>query len=267
MLLHSVATKTLFDQRRGLLAWTVSLVLLVAMYVAIWPSIRDQPAMTDFVNSMPPALRSMLAMSGADMSTPIGYIKIEMLSLMAPLLVLLYAVTTGAAAVAGEEDRHTLDLLLANPISRRRVVLEKLVAMAVGIVLLAGVTAAALLVESPLVDMRLPTGPIIAAMVHLALLAMVFGTLAAAVGAATGSLTAARAVSAVLAVIAYIVNGLGPQVSWLEPIQKYSPFYQYAGHDPLINGLSVPAVLVAVGTVALLAVIGVAGFRRRDVAA
>ena len=52
MLLRSVATKSLFDQRRGLFAWTVSLVLLVAMYVAIWPSIRDQPAMADFVNSM-----------------------------------------------------------------------------------------------------------------------------------------------------------------------------------------------------------------------
>ena len=266
-MLHSVATKSLFDQRRALLAWTVSLVLLVAMYVAIWPSIRDQPAMADFIESMPAALRSMLAMSGADMSTPIGYVKIEMLSLMAPLLVLLYAVTTGAAAVAGEEDRHTLDLLLANPVSRGRVVLEKLVAMAAGIALLAAVTAAALLVESPLADMSLPIGPIIAAMVHLALLAMVFGTLAAAVGAATGNLTAARAVPAVTAVIAYIVNGLGPQVSWLEPVQKLSPFYQYAGHDPLINGLSVQAVLIAVGTVAVLAAIGVAGFRRRDVAA
>jgi ABC-2 type transport system permease protein len=71
----------------------------------------------------------------------------------------------------------------------------------------------------------------------------------------------------VTAVIAYIVNGLGPQVSWLEPVQKFSPFYQYAGHDPLINGLSVPAVLVAIGTVAVLAAVGVAGFRRRDVSA
>lgn len=266
-MLHSVATKTLFDQRRALLAWTVSLVLLVGMYVAIWPSIRNQPAMTDFLDSMPAAFRSMLAMSGADMSTPVGYVKIEMLSLMAPLLVILYGVTTGSAAVAGEEDRHTLDLLLANPVSRGRLVLEKLVAMYAGIVLLAGVTAAALLIEGPLAEMSLPIGPVIAAMVHLALLAMVFGTLAVAVGSATGNLTAARAVPAVVAVIAYIVNGLGPQVSWLEPFQKFSPFYQYAGHDPLINGLSVPAVLVAIGTVAVLAALGVAGFRRRDVSA
>ena len=172
-MLHSVAAKSLFDQRRALLAWTVSLVLLVAMYVAIWPSIRDQPAMADFINNMPAALRSMLAMSGADMSTPIGYVKIEMLSLMAPLLVLLYAVTTGAAAVAGEEDRHTLDLLLANPVSRGRVVLEKLVAMAAGIALLAAVTAAALLVESPLADMSLPIGAVIAAMVQVSLIGIV----------------------------------------------------------------------------------------------
>jgi len=266
-MLHNVTTKSLYDQRRSLLAWAVSLVLLVAMYVAIWPSIRDQPAMSDFLNSMPPAMRSLFAMSGADMSTPIGYVKIEMLSLMAPLLVLLYAVTTGAAAVAGEEDQHTLDMLLANPVSRGRVLMEKLAAMTAGIVLLAGVTAAALLIESPMADMSLPMGPIIAAMIHLALLATVFGTLAAAIGAATGNLTAARAVPAVVAVIAYIVNGLGPQVSWLEPFQKFSPFYQYAGHDPLVNGLSVPAVLVAVGTVAVLAVIGVTGFRRRDAAA
>ncbi len=63
-MLHNVATKTLFDQRRTLLAWMISLALLVGMYVAIWPSIRDQPAMTDFLNSMPPAIRSMFAMSG-----------------------------------------------------------------------------------------------------------------------------------------------------------------------------------------------------------
>ncbi|WP_090482412.1 ABC transporter permease subunit [Nakamurella panacisegetis] len=266
-MLRNVTAKTLYDQRRSLLAWAVSLVLLIAMYIAIWPSIRDQPAMTDFLNNMPKAMRSLFAMSGADMSTPIGYLKVEVLSLMGPLLVLIYAITAGSASVAGEEDRHTLDLLMANPISRTRLVLDKAAAMIAGTLLLAGVIAAALLVESPLAGMTLPAGRIIAAMIHLALLAMVFGSLALAVGATTGHVVASRAVPAVTAVIAYIVNGLGPQVSWLAPFQKFSPFYQYSGHDPLINGLSWPAVLVAVGTVAVLTALGVAGFRRRDVAA
>jgi ABC-2 type transport system permease protein len=56
-------------------------------------------------------------------------------------------------------------------------------------------------------------------------------------------------------------------VSWLEPIQKLSPFYQYGGHDPLRNGVSGAAVAVAVLTVAGFVVIAIWGFRRRDVLA
>ena len=131
-MLRSVLAKTLYDQRRGLLAWTVSLVLLVAMYVAIWPSIKGEPSMSEFLNNMPEALRSLFAASGADMSTPVGYIQVELMSFLGPLIVILYAVVAGSAAVAGEEDRHTLDLLLANPVSRARIVLEKAAAMVAG---------------------------------------------------------------------------------------------------------------------------------------
>ena len=45
-------------------------------------------------------------------------------------------------------------------------------------------------------------------------------------------------VPAAVAVVAYLVNGLGPMVSWLEPVQELSPFYQYIAHDPLRNGVS-----------------------------
>ena len=266
-MLHSVGLKTLHDQRRALTAWSVSLALLVAMYVAIWPSLRNQPSMSDFLNQMPKAMRSLFAASGADMSTPVGYVQVELLAFMGPLLLIIYSVTAGASAVAGEEDRHTLDLLLANPISRTRIVLEKLAAMTAGAALLGAVTAVALLAEGRLASMSLPVGGVTAAMMHMTLLALVFGTMALATGAATGHPALSRALPAVVAVLAYIVNGLAPVVSWLKPAQKFSPFYQYSGHDPLRHGLSWPATLVAVSTILVLAAIAVAAFRRRDVAA
>jgi ABC-2 type transport system permease protein len=264
-MLHSVLLKTVRDQRRSLAAWAISIVLLVMMYGSFWPSIRDQPSMNDFLNQMPEALRSMFAMSGADMSTPSGYVQIELLSFMGPILVILYAVTAGNAAVAGEEDRHTMDLLLVNPISRTRLVLDKLGAMVIGILLLTTVTGAALLLSGPLFGLTIPAAKAAAAMLHLALLGLVFGALALAIGAATGRTGASRGVPAVVAVLAYMVNGLGPLVSWLEPFQKFSPFYQYGGHDPLRNGVSGPAVAVALLTVAGLVMIAIWGFRRRDV--
>jgi ABC-2 type transport system permease protein len=266
-MLRSVGVKTLHDQRRALIAWSLSLALLVAMYVAIWPSLRNQPSMSDFLNQMPKAMRSLFAASGADMSTPVGYVQVELLAFMGPLLLIIYSVTAGASAIAGEEDRHTLDLLLANPVSRTRIVLEKLGAMTAGTALLGAVTAAALLGEGHLAGMTLPAGGVIAAMTHMTLLALVFGTLALAAGAATGRPAVSRALPAVLAVGAYIVNGLAPVVSWLRPAQKFSPFYQYSGHDPLRHGLSLAGILVAVLTILLLAATATAAFRRRDVAA
>lgn len=266
-MLRSVLLKTLRDQRRSLLGWAVSIATLVVMYGSFWPTIKGQPSMNDFLNQMPAAMRSMFAMSGADMSTPGGYVKIELLSFMGPILVILYAVTAGNAAIAGEEDRHTMDLLLANPISRTRLVLDKLGAMILGITLITAVTGAALYLCGPLFGLWIPAGKVAAAMLHLGLLGLVFGALALAIGAATGRTGASRGVPALVAVLAYMVNGLAPLVSWLEPIQRLSPFYQYSGHDPLRNGISGSAVVVAVLTVAGLVVIAVWAFRRRDVLA
>lgn len=156
-MLRSVAAKTLFDQRRALLGWILSLALLIAMYVAIWPSMRGQPSMSEFLDQMPEAMRSLFATTGADMSTPVGYLQVELLSFMGPLVLLLYTVTAGAGAVAGEEDRRTLDLLLATPVSRTRLVLHKLLAMIVGAVALGAVGVLALMGEGALADMGLPS--------------------------------------------------------------------------------------------------------------
>ncbi|EWT06114.1 ABC transporter permease [Intrasporangium chromatireducens Q5-1] len=265
-MLRDVLLKTLRDQRRSYAAWCLSVVLLVAMYVALWPSIRDQPSMQDFLDQMPQALRNLLATSGADMSTPVGYIQVEFLSFMGPILVILYAVLAGSGAVAGEEDRRTLDLLLATPVARSRIVVDKAVAMVLGALGLTTLLGVALLLEGTFVGLDLPAGKVAAAMLHLALLGLVFGALSLLVGAATGRLALSRGVPAFVAVVAYVVNGLGGLVSWLEPFQKLSPFFQYAGHDPLHAGVSWLGVTVAVATVAVLVVGGALAFERRDVA-
>ena len=87
--------------------------------------------------------------------------------------------------------------------------------------------------------MALPAPAVAAAMLHLALLGLVFGSLALAIGATFGHAGASRAVPAVIAVVAYVVNGLAPRARRLAgaTCSKLSPFYQYASHDPLRNGV------------------------------
>ncbi len=117
----SVVRKTLRDVRRSFIWWSAGLVGLVGMIVAAWPTVRDNPALKRLHETFPKELQAFVSFGGEfDYSTPAGYLGSELFSFMVPLLLLVAAIGAGAGALAGEEERGTLDLLLANPISRVR---------------------------------------------------------------------------------------------------------------------------------------------------
>lgn len=267
-MLRNVAVKALRDQRRSLSAWSAGFVLLVTVYVALYPSVRDNPDYSRLMNEMPESYRALItAGTGGDVTSPAGYLNIELLSLMGPLMVLVYAIGNGANAIAGEEDRGTLELLLAHPVSRARLVLDKLVALAAGVALLTAVLWLAVWVGGRAAGMDLGAGRTAAALVGLGLLGIEFGALALAVGCLTGRPGLAKAVASLVAVAAYLVNSLAPLVGWLEPLRPLSPFHSYIGHDPLLHGFAVEAAGVLALTSLALAGLAVAAFRRRDVLA
>lgn len=179
---------------------------------------------------------------------------------------LLYSIGAGSAALAGERDRHTLDLLLANPVSRARVVLEKFAALTGGVAVLMVEPWLALVAEGAAAGMDTPVDDSAAAL-HLRLFAVEFGALALLVGTLTGHLTASRAVPAVVAVAVYLINGLGQIVTWLRPIRPASSFCSYIGHDPLRSGVWPTGIGVVLATTLGIVGAAVIAFRRRDVQA
>ena len=266
-MLRNTWTKTLRDQRRSLLAWSIALVLLVGMYAGFYPSFHGSSSYTDLINQMPKALRDLFTSGvGGDLSSGPGYIYMEMLSFMAPTLILIYAIGASAQAIAGEEERHTLDLLLATRLTRTRLLLQKALAVGVGICLLASAMGVAIVAFGAATGMGLSTANVAASMVHLSLLAMVFSGVGLLTGAATGRVALARGVPAAGAVVAYLVNGFGVSVSWLQPVRRFSPFYQYVAGDPIRHGLSALNVTVAICTVLVLVACANRLFGRRDIA-
>jgi ABC-2 type transport system permease protein len=264
-MLYSVALRTLKDQRKALLAWAISFAALVAMYVAVYPSVKGNSSFAKLIDQMPKTYRALFTTGGgADFTTPAGYLNTELLTFMGPLLLLVYAIGAGAFALAGEEERGTIDLLLATPISRAKVALGKFSSLVLGTAVLAAVLWAALAAEGAAAGMELPLGNTAAALLQLALLGVEFGTLALFVGALSGNLTLSRAVPALVAVVAYLINGLGPMVGWLNPLRPASPFFQYIGNDPLRNGLSLRGLVVSTLTIAILVVASLYIYRRRD---
>jgi ABC-2 type transport system permease protein len=203
-------------------------------------------------------------LGAADMSTPAGYVQAELFGLTGPLLVIGHAVAAAASGLARDERRGRLDLLLALPVARTQVLLGRTAAMAAGTVALAALAGAALAVAGRLGGPVLSWRGVTAAALHLALLGLVFGALAVLVAAAGGSPALARGLPGVVALLAYVLNGVAPLVGWPAVVRDLSPFAQYQAGPPLLHGVSWTGVAVAAGTVAVLLAIAVAAFRRRD---
>jgi beta-exotoxin I transport system permease protein len=266
--LRSVLLKSLRDVRRSFAWWSLGLVGMVALLVSVYPSVRDNPSLNQLVEDYPEALRAFVAFGGSlDYVSPAGYLGAELFSLVVPLVLLIAGIGAGARALAGEEERGTLDLLLSNPVSRRRLTLEKLAALVLELVGLALVLFASLIVGAHVAGMAIGASRLGAATTSALLLSLAFAAIALAVGAATGHRARAIALAAAAAVAAYLVNGLAPLVDALEPLQKASPFYHYAASDPLRHGLEAGHSLILVAIAVAAAALAPLLFDRRDLAA
>jgi ABC-2 type transport system permease protein len=261
-----VLLKSLRDLRRAFAWWTLGLAGYVALIVSVYPTIRDNSELEKLMDQYPEALKAFFAFGGQlDFTSAAGYLGGELFSFMIPALFLVAAVGNGAGAIAGEEERGTLDMLLATPVSRRRVALHKLAAMCVEVVGLGFVLWVSLWVGSLAIDMGLSAGNLAAASAVCVLLAIAYGAVAFMLGAGTGRKGVAIGVTVAAAVAGYLVNSLAGLVGALEGPQKLSPFYHYAVGDPLRQGLDLPHGLFLLAVAAGAAAAGIVLFDRRDV--
>ncbi len=263
-MLRSVFAKVLHDQWRALLVWTGLSGLVAGFYLSLYPSIGAIDEMRRLLDSMPPALRAMFAAEGVDIGTPAGYLNVELFTFLVPLLMFAITLTAGAGATAGEEERGTLELLLANPLPRWQVVVEKFAAMAfLGATVAAGIwLALAITAQATAIDLALEC--VAAALASAWLLGLAMGALAMVVGALTGSRMVSLGLALAVGVLGFFVNALGPLVEGLKPWQALSPHYHYIGYDPLANGLDPAHSAALAGMTVVLLVLAVVAFERRD---
>lgn len=257
----NVLTKTLWDARRSLAGFALGTALVGVLYASFYPQVASG-AMTQAVESFSPALRDALNME--DIASAAGYLGSSVFGIIVPLIAVIYGIATGTRAVAGDEEAGYLDLLLAHPISRTRLLLHRCGALAVGAFTLAGLVLLAMLaVRSSAQLDTVSIGQFTAQCLALALLATLFGTIAITIGAATGSRAAAMGGAAVIGVLGYAANTFATQIG-VEDARYASPFHYYIGNEPLRNGFQWADLGILVAAIAVLGFAATVAFNRRD---
>ncbi len=255
-----VLAGVLREQRRQVAVWCLTLALLSAMYISFYPSMGGT-GMQDLVDNMPEQLSTAL---GYDrLGTAAGWLTSTIYAFVVPVLLLVFAIATGSRLIAGDEESGDLELEAAAPLSRRQILIQRLLALWLAtLTLVVTVTLVSYALVLAL-DMGISVGNIIAASTGLLLLVIGMGTVALAVGAVTGRRVIALGATAGLAVLAYVLDALGrvAQASWMNAI---SPFSWYLEHEPLTNGFDLRGIVL----LAAVPIVATAGalfqFNRRD---
>ena len=260
-----VAERALHDRRRGFVGWGIGIAAYVALIASVYPSVQNagiQHALRDY----PKELKAFFGGSGAfDLSTGAGYLNVELFSLVIPALFAIVAIGFGAAALAGEQEAGQMDLLLAYPITRGRVVIEKIATLAGMLLVLAMVATASIAITGALADLGVSIEKVAIASLGAALSALFVGLATMLTGAATGRRAVAIGVGTALFAASYLLVGLAGLVSWIEPLRVLSPLYHATGTQPIRNGLPAGNYAVLVALSIATAIGAVIVFDRHDV--
>lgn len=247
---------------RSLTWWVVGVVAVVIFSIAFYPAIEGSPGFDELMTQLPESVRPLIGT--LDITSPIGYLLSQVYLFFLPAVFLVYAIGRGASTIAGEEEAGTLDLLLAQPISRLRLYVTKAVTLIIGVCVLGIASWLPTLFLGPVLGLDLPWWNLLAVTLQLVLLACFFAVVALAVASAIGRRTIGAAVGAALAFITYLIDGFGQSIEWLEGLRPISPWYWYDPTSALADGVVIPGALVLIAASLVVAVVGGWSFQRRS---
>lgn len=116
---------------KGAATLTVGLAILTTLYVYMFPSISSGIDLDAYAESIPPALRSAFGIEA--LGSIEGFLAAELYAFGWILLLGLYLAYSAAGLIADDVEDGRMDMLLALPVSRSKVLLEKFTALLVPI--------------------------------------------------------------------------------------------------------------------------------------
>ncbi len=256
-------------RRAAVFWWTAVSLTLTVVIMLLYPSIRDKAnQLNSVLNQLPAGLRELkTGGSGVvDVADPVGFLNSQLFYATLPILWIILAVTRGSSVLGRDEQDHTLELLLARPISRGRLLAAKGLSLLIEFIVVSGVTLVAIVALAPLFGLHVPTDKLALVTAYTAMFSLSFGFVAFALQSAS-SLTrrAASAIAVMLGFGGYLLASLSSLTDWLKTPAKLAP-YHYFAPDAIMHGHRPTGLLVYLAGVLLLVVASAyLGFRRRDI--
>jgi len=265
-MVNGIFLKTLRDMRTALLWSALGLFLMSLYLVTFFPSIEENYAtLTEIFERMGPTITALTG-GEMDISTVEGFLATKVFSLTYPVILIAFGIAFGAGLVGSEEESGTLDVLLATPVARWRVVLAKFAALVAFVAVVLAATFLGFVAGAKLVDLEtMRTGRILAGVINLGPLTLFFAALALALSCWRNARGPALGVPVALAAGSWLIHalaGVSDIPAWLH---KLTPWYHYDGQRALLHGPRPGGMLLLLVLAAALVAVAAWSLEHRDV--
>ncbi len=262
-----VLGRELRANRKSLWIWIVSLSALCLLTMSVYPSLKQDVRGTEaLLGALPEGFSKAFGLDRLSMAEPEGFYAVEVY-LMVMLFGSLYAGILGAGILAKEEDDRTIEFLLARPVSRNRVLANKLAALLILLLVFnagIGLTALSSFIVLDVGDysvallFRLILAPLAAHFTFAALgffLALLFVRKKTATSVASGVVLGLYFVGT--------LSALSERLSWL---RYFTPYYYVDAPGIVEKGIEPWKIGVLAGVTAVSVTASFLLYRRRDIA-
>jgi ABC-2 type transport system permease protein len=259
-----ISVKTFSDHQGLFIVDAYVMFLIMGVMMGPLYALMDN-LLLQYADQLPEALWAFVGSSaGGGMSTPEGFYEAETFGMMAWIAVMVMTVIIGSRALAGEEADRTMGLLLANPIPRSKVIVEKVYAMvgyafAVGLATWAGVWIGSLLGGLGISPLNIAATTAMAVLVGLD-----FGAASLFLSAATGRVRVAVFGTIGIALAMFLINSIAILNKTVDVVAVFTPFGHYLTNSPLRNGMDWGNAAVLTAAFLVLVSLSVYTFNRRD---
>ena len=251
------------NRRGAIVGWGIGLTAFAFIYLMFYPQVADQMAAFD-IGSIP----LYQALGSFDMATFEGYFSSTVQQFFA-IIISIFAVTAGTAALAGEEEAGTLELQASLPLTRVQLVMVKAVSLAIAAVLILLVASLGVMLAVWLVSLQtdIDITPIEAlpAVWNTLPITLFFLMFSLFLGAYLPSRRAASAAGTVIVIASYFLENLAGMIDVLEPLKPYTPFTYYDSSPAVLTeGVSLEEAAFGIEKELEIPRLAVVSFQRRD---
>jgi len=247
----------------GVLGWGIALALLAAYLMGLHDAFMEQQVQyLSFISAYPPELMAFFGdISG--IFDAAGFLNFTTFSYL-PLAIGFYALLSGSGLLAADEEKGTLDLVLAHPVSRTQLLFGRLAALilAMAIMLLLGWLGFAL--TAPQTTLGLDAGQLLLPFISLYGLMIFLAGLALLLSMLLPSRSMASAIAGLILFVSYFITTLERLDEGLSWLADFSPLNYYQG-GLAVDGLNLGWLLGLLGVGLIFILLAGWRFQRRDI--